>query len=448
MITRIRRKNGLTNDGAARNRNRSIKKVLLIFWAVVFAGGQATILPAVDIYLSLSSHAMRSAIGIGGFYPLTPSVEEAKIGRQIQGVITDDLLFSRYFNVAEGGPQYSGKNEEIKAWSTLAVSVLAAGNIKLKGKKLNLTAKLFDVENSQVIFEKAFSGDVSDYRYLAHAISDEIVKHITGENGIAHSKIVFSNNRTGNKELYLVDYDGYNLRKLTNDESIDILPKWSPKGDEIIFTTYRYGNPDLYAISTLTGRCRAVSTHQGINTSASFSPDGETIALTESRGATPNLFLIDKTGKFLKRLTLGSDISTSPSFAPNGKEIIFVSDAPGYPQLEMMDIDVGSIKTIYTDGIVDSPAWSPRGDKIAFVMRLGRQDYDAYVYDLASTNISRLTQQEGSNENPSWSSDGRFLVFSSNRSSKRELYVMAVDGSGARKLVTMEGDSSTPSWSP
>ena len=404
-------------------------------------------LGAVDIYLSLSSHAARSALGVGGFYPLTPTIDESNIGRQVQSVVTDDLLFSRYFNIAEGGQAYNGKESDIKAWAALGVSVVLAGSVRIEGEKLKLTARLFDAGTAQEVFKIDLESDIASYRHLAHSVSDEIIKHITGENGIAHSKIVFSNNKTGSKELYVVDYDGYGLKRITSDQSIDILPKWSNSGDEIVFTTYRYGNPDLYAVSSTTGRRRAVSTEQGLNVSASFSPDGEKIVLTRSGGAYPNLFLLDKTGKLLEQLTSGTSIKTSACFAPNGKEIVFINDSPGYPQMEIMDLDGGNKRMLYTDGIADSPAWSPRGDKIVFSMRQGRQNYDIYIYDLSSANIARLTQNEGTNENPSWSPDGRFVVFSSTRSSKRELYIMALDGSGARKLVTMQGSSSTPSWS-
>jgi len=150
----------------------------------------------------------------------------------------------------------------------------------------------------------------------------------------------------------------------------------------------------------------------------------------------------------LRRLSRDGTIETSPSFAPNGQEIVFISDRAGYPQLYLMNIAGGNIRRITTNGFCDSPAWSPRGDKIVFTMRKGREHYDLYVYDLPSASISRLTQDERNNENPSWSPDGRFIVFTSSRYGKNELYTMAVDGSGIKKLGEIPGSSYTPSWSP
>jgi TolB protein len=115
-----------------------------------------------------------------------------------------------------------------------------------------------------------------------------------------------------------------------------------------------------------------------------------------------------------------------------------------------MNVDGGNVRRLSTPsgGFCDSPAWSPRGDKIVFTMRLGRDNYDLYVFDLASSRTARLTQDERSNENPSWSPDGRFVVFSSTRSGRSKLYVMAVDGSGVRELGAIPATSAAPSWSP
>jgi TolB protein len=147
-------------------------------------------------------------------------------------------------------------------------------------------------------------------------------------------------------------------------------------------------------------------------------------------------------------MTEGSNIDTSPSFAPNGQEIVFISDRPGHPQLYIMNIDGGNMRRLTTDGPSDSPAWSPRGDKIVFTMRQPRGNYDLYVYDLPTSKITKITNNQRNNENPTWSPDGRFVVFSSTRSGKNEIYIMAIDGSGTRKLAEIPGNSYTPSWSP
>lgn len=405
-------------------------------------------LRAIDVYLSLSSHSERMDMGVAGFAPSTPSLEESRLSRQLQEVVKDDLLFSRYFNLVEDGPFYTGRRDDLSEWARLGANILVAGSLRVSGKTAVLTGQLFDAVSGEKIWEKSYTGETGEWRRLAHELNDDVIQRFTGERGIAHSQIAFINNRTGFKELYIIDYDGRNFRHLTMDNSIALLPRWAPDGREIVYTTYLRSNPDLYAIAPNGKKRRSVSTVQGLNTTAAFSPDGSRLAITISRGGIPSIYLIKPNGETIKRLTAGRTIETSPSFAPNGREIVFVSDRAGYPQLYIMDVDGSNVRRITDGGYCDSPAWSPRGDKIVFCMRQSRENFDLYMYDLASTTVTRLTQGDRDNENPSWSPDGRFIVFSSTRSGRHELFVMAADGSGARKLANIPAHSYTPSWSP
>ncbi|MBN1824334.1 MAG: PD40 domain-containing protein [Endomicrobiales bacterium] len=401
-----------------------------------------------DVYLSLSAHGQRTDFAFAGFIPENESIEEAKFCRMTGAVLRADLLFSRYFNLVEGGPFFTGKDEELLKWADLGVDILIAGWVSVSGENLKVKAAMMDVGSRRHIWQRTYKGTVHEYRRLAHEINDDIVLHFTGERGIAHTKIVFTNNQTGKKELYVMDYDGQNVRRLTSDNSINILPEWSPDGEEILYTTYKHGNPDLYALKLSNNSKRAVSVVQGLNAAGSYSPDGRMIALTISAGKNPNLYLITPRGEALRKLTRGTSIETSPSFAPNGREIVFISDKPGYPQPYIMNLDGTNIRRLYTEGFSDSPAWSPRGDMIVFSMRLGRENYDLYIYNLERDRISRLTQDEKNNENPSWSPDGRFIAFTSTRSGRSEIYVIAADGSGQKKVADIPGASFTPSWSP
>jgi len=394
------------------------------------------------------SHGQRTNIGVAGFAPKNATIDEAKLGRQIQNVVRADMLYSRYFDILSDGPLYTGKDEELKDWQDRGAAALICGSIRVDGETIFLNAQIYDIDSKSVIWDKTLSDNIRNWRKLAHLVNDEIVLRFTGERGIAHTKIVFSNDLTGHKELYTIDYDGASSERLTSDHSINILPKWSGDGKEILYTTFRFGNPDLYAIKSNGSQVRSVSTRQGLNTAAVFSPDCSQIALTISNGKNPNLYLLNRDGSLIKQLTFGRAIQTSPSFAPNGREIVYVSDKSGFPQLYIMGLDGANERKLPTDGYCDSPCWSPRGDKIVFSQRQGRDNYDIYIYDLSSTRISRLTQDQGTNENPVWSPDGRFIVFSSTRSGSKELYIIAADGSGARKLTDQAGNSATPSWSP
>jgi len=416
--------------------------LILSFAAAVFAQG--------DVYLSLSATGSRSDIAIQSFGNSDGLAESAGTAGTLKDVVQNDLILSRYFNVILGDPDPQLPfQQQLEMWDKKGASVLLGANVVKSGNGgFIVEAKMYDVASGQVIWKQSYLGKNTEYRLVAHNISDEIVRRFTGEFGIANTKIVFANDSTGKKEIYIIDYDGYNLRRLTKDGKINILPKWAPDGSGIIYTSYIYNNPDLMFLNLGTNTRSVISKFTGLNAAGSFAPDGMRIILTLSRGKAPNLFLISNKGEIIRRLTDGSQIDTSATFAPNGQEIVFISDRPGYPQLYIMSVDGGNIRRLTTAGFCDSPAWSPRGDKIVFTMRQPKGNYDLYVYDLPTAKITQLTSDKRNNENPTWSPDGRFVVFSSNRAGKYELYIMAIDGSGTRKLADMPGTSHTPSWSP
>ncbi|MCA6072094.1 MAG: Tol-Pal system beta propeller repeat protein TolB [Endomicrobium sp.] len=428
--------------------NMMMKKFIFVVFSVILFGSICC--AQNDIYLSLSVTGKRSAIGVEDFITIDKNPNTAKFAKMLKEIIENDLVLSRYFNVIKGTADdiVPELKERLFLWKQKGASVVLTAFTSSEGDDIVFEIKMLDVVTGETIWKQKYQNSSKNYRYMAHEVSDEIVKRFTGEMGIARSKIVFVNDGTRFKELYLVDYDGYNLRRLTRDNKINILPKWSPDGEQIIYTSYLYNNPDLFSLNIIKNKRSVISKYQGLNAAGSFSPDGKRILLTLSRGKFPNLYLISVSGEILQRMTDGANIDTSSAFAPNDQEIVFISDRPGYPQLYIMNVAGGNVRRLATSGFCDSPAWSPRGDKIVFTMRQSRMNYDLYVYDIPTAKITKLTNNQRNNENPTWSPDGRFVVFYSNRSGKGEIYITAIDGSGTRKLVEMPGASYTPSWSP
>jgi TolB protein len=426
-----------------------IKKILFLFYIVLYLS--SVIYAQDDIYLSLSVSDKRSNIAIENFNAISENDNIIKITKILQTIIEDDLVFSKYFNITQSVYENFSVSfeEKLVFLNNKGISALITAEvIDSNGNNLILDIKMFDVITGEIIWKHKYERKLENYRYMAHEASDEIVKKFTGEIGIARSKVAFVNDSTGFKEIYIVDYDGYNLCKLTKNKKINILPKWSPNGEQIIYTSYIYNNPDLFVLNIVKNKCDIVSKYQGLNVTGSFSPDGKKILLTLSRDKYPNLYLINMSGEIIHRMTNNSCIDTSPSFAPNGREVVFISDRPGYPQLYIMNIEGGNVKRIITNGPCDSPSWSPCGDKIVFTMRQSGGNYDLCIYDISTSKIMKLTNNQKNNENPSWSPDGRFIVFCSNRLGKGEIYIMAIDCSVIRKLTEISGTSYTPSWSP
>lgn len=424
--------------------NRPLRSSIAVLLATLSV---AAPLGSADVYLQLQ-RGEKVTIGLPDFNAKEPG--DQAVAQDLRGVTRDDLLYSRLFNLTDQGPQSAGPKIDFAGWAGQGADLLVTGSVSVKDQKDGPTAQLigavYELPSGNPVFQKSYQIASRSARKLAHEFVADILYRFTGNRGLSQSKIVFSNNASGNKELYVIDYDGLNLRRLTTTKKLNILPRWSPDGKEILFTSYRRNNPDLYIYSMETGQTRAVSSRIGLNASASFSPSGKEILATLSYEGGAKLYLLDRQGKVIRKLTKGSAADTSASFSPDGRKIVYVSDRPGWPQIYVMDADGSNSERISETGYCDSPVWSPLGDKIAYSRGTKSGEHDIVVHDLSSGQAARLTDGSGKNENPSFSPDGRFIVFTSNRNRKRELFTVSLDGSSQKKLADIPGDCFTPSW--
>jgi len=392
------------------------------------------------VYLQLQAPGGRVDLGIGNFLAQKP--EEENFAQRIRQVVRNDLLLTRFFNLIEG----EDFTLDYRKWKNIGAQALVTGEVEIKEENLILKGKLIDLETEEEIFVKIYETKKEYWRTFAHRFSDDIIFRFTGEEGIAQSKIVFVNDATGDKEIYLIDYDGENLQKLTEEKSLVLLPRWDPTGKGIVYTSYRNGNPDLYQLHFNEGKKKFLLRYQGLNLAGSFSPDGKYLLVTLTKDGNPEIYLLDLEDRVLRRLTYLKNIDIAPYFSPNGKEIVFVSDRLGNPQVYIMDWEGLNLRRITERGYCDSPVWSPRGDLIAYAKR-ENDNFQIYVFNLKNKKETQLTFF-GSNENPTFSPDGRWIVFISNRNGKYELYRMRIDGSSQQRLVDLPGECRTPSWSP
>lgn len=364
----------------------------------------------------------------------------------VTATISGDLKFSNLFNLVEKGPPVRDRNDAL-GWKKLGSDVCAWGSVRRRGEQIEIQARLNDTSSGKELMNVTKKGAPGQIRDLAHDVSNDIVKYFTGQKGIFTSKIVFANDATGRKELYIADYDGRNAKRLTNDNSIVILPRMSPDGKKIIFTSYRSGNPDLYIINRDgTGR-RRLSAKAGLNVSPSWSPDSQQIAVTLSVDGPPNIYLIDLMGNIKQRITNYNGADTAPTFAPDGTQLAFTSDRMGAPHIYIMNLDGSGLRRITTASHCDSAAWSPDGQTIVYVKGGGRDHFDIYSIEVLTGVERRLTWGTGDSENPAWSPDGRTILFASNRRGKSELWIMQADGSDQKPLFVNSGQSYTPHWS-
>jgi TolB protein len=324
--------------------------------------------------------------------------------------------------------------------------LLVRGEFSLKGDQLTAEFRLFDVVNRKLITAKRYLGNLRDMRRFSHSFADEILRVLTGEAGVFTTRIAYVSSQTGNKEIYVMDWDGNNPLPLTKNGSINLNPDFSPDGREILFTSYKQRNPNLFRRSLSNTAEVALSSRKGLNMTGNWSPDGSKIALALSKDGDAEIYTLDKDGSHPTRLTINPALDLYPAWSPDGRQIAFVSDRLGKPQIFVMNADGGEVRRLTTTGSYNvNPRWSPKGNKIAY-SRMMDGGFNIFSISPDGSSDSQLTL-DGSNENPSWSADGRFISFSSKRSAGNGIYVMRADGSGQTKVTQGKGSFFQPSWS-
>ena len=427
-------------------------KKFLFFCVAVLCTTAAFAITKTDVYIGITSAGKQQVPVIG--MPVFEAPEElASAAEEVRGVIRSDLLFMRYFDVSEEGPAFNTAKvkDSLAAWAPTSPrpNYVLTGTLSYTEPYYTLKIYVYDMNGRSAVFAKAFKGTQTSLRRVAHIISDQVINALLGKRGIADTKIAFANNVTHHKEIYVVDYDGQNLQKLTKDNSISLLPRWSKDG-RIFYTSYKYRNPDIFAIDLRAGKISPIIIKKGLSLIGGVSPDGKALVFTSSGGNNPSIYIYNlETQQKVQITNKTTAVDGSPSYSPDGKYITFVSNRAGNPQIYVMELATGQTRPLTKKfNWSDTPQWSPTGEWIVFSGRESAyHPMDIFLVDLTGTQIKRLTSDAGSNEDPTWSPDGRFIAFTTTRNGRRQLYMMDMDGSAPHLLANIAGDSFTPHWS-
>lgn len=371
-------------------------------------------------------------------------------GEAVGNTVARDLALADVASPAESSPAIEAARQQdrqkgavvLEGWTAAGVHYVLRG--ELSGG--SATAEVYDVASSRRLFGKSYSGiRTGDEHRLAHQIADDIITALTNRPGIFSSFIcALLDTGGGNKELVVMEPDGGNVRQLTNENALLATPAWGKNGAEIYVTSYRDNNPDLIGI-TLRGQRFEISRRPGLNTSPSWCEAIQRLAVTLSKDGNSEIYTMTRDGRDLVRLTENRDADTAPDWSPDGSQIVFTSDRSGTPQIYVMASDGSSPVRISTGAYCDSAVWSPDGAKIAYVVR-EKSEFNIYVHDVSSGELTQVTRGQGANRDPSWAPDSRHIVFESDRNGSRGLYLMDTTIRIAHPIAI--GPYSSPAWGP
>jgi len=333
-------------------------------------------------------------------------------------------------------------------WSVIGALALVKGVAERHGDELSIEARLFDVAQHRQLTGKRFRGRADDEPRMANRFADEIIQYFTGERGPFDSQIAFLSTRGGRfKDVYVMTANSDDVRRITNENTLNLSPSWTADGRGLVVTSYRLGNPDLFSIALPRGAWSKLSSLRGLNLGGRWSPDGRRLAVTVEYDGNPEIALLNPDGSLLRRLTDHWAVDVSPSWSPDSQQLAFCSDRSGSPQIYVMAADGSGVRRVSTAGTYNtSPSWAPKGDRIAYASRIGGH-FQIFTVKTDGSDARQVTNGPGSNEDPSWSPDGRYLVFSSTRRGAPKLYLTDVAGTNQVELTEGKGSDTSPAWS-
>ena len=384
------------------------------------------------------------------------------MGSEISKIIETNLLRSGLFNPLEKDsfvqkPDIAHLKPRFEDWKLIKAQALITGKVNITNDKLRVEFRLWDVLAAKEMMALAFTTVPNNWRRVAHIITDKVYKRLTGEEGYFDTRIIYVSEEGPKtqriKKLAIMDQDGANTKYLTLGNELVLTPRFNPTNQMVTYLSYFRNLPRVYLLDIETGVQEVVGDFPGMTFAPRFSPDGKKIIMSFAKGGNSDIFTMNLETREVEKITEHPAIDTSPSYSPDGKYICFNSDRSGYQQIYVMRSDGSDVKRItFGKGIYGTPVWSPRGDLIAFTKMYNKATFYIGVMRIDGSG-ERLLTENYYQEAPSWSPNGRVLIFyretksgSQGEGFSATLWSIDLTGYNERLIETLT-DASDPSWS-
>jgi TolB protein len=388
-------------------------------------------------------------------------LRKENLGSEISKIVENNLKQSGLFNPLNKDaflqkPDIANLKPRFEDWNLIKAQALVTGKVTFEDEKLRVEFRLWDVLAGKEMMALAFTTVPSNWRRVGHIITDKVYERLTGEKGYFDTRIIYiseegpKTNRI--KKLAIMDQDGFNNKFLTLGNELVLTPRFSPTNQMVTYLSYFRNLPRVYLLDIETGMQEVVGDFPGMTFAPRFSPDGKKIIMSFAKDGNSDIYTMDLENRIVERISNHPSIDTSPSYSPDGKYITFNSDRSGYQQIYIMNSNGKNVKRIsFGNGLYGTPVWSPRGDLIAFT-KLHKGKFYIGVMRTDGTG-ERLLTENFYQEAPSWSPNGRVLIFyrETKTNAKGEGFsakLWSIDLTGYNeKMVETETDASDPSWS-
>ena len=370
--------------------------------------------------------------------------------KEVSDIVKADMTFTGLFDCLDDAAQIERPDQPFntQSWRGLGVEMVVKGvATRSTAQSLDVTVSAYDVAEGREVLRKEYTAKPDLMRLLAHAVSNDIYKILTGQQGIFKTKIAFIAQKAGLKELYMMDWDGERMYPVGIKGGIILAPRWSRDGSKLIYSAEKNRKWGIYQLDMNTMRELSTIRLSGVSIVGNFFPDNRRFAFSTARDGHSDISIGDIGGSGSRKIIATPWIDVSPSVSPDGSTIVFVSNRSGSPQLYMSDREGFNVHRLTFQGNYNtSPQWSPTGDKIVYASMIGGKN-QIFTVKPDGSAATQLTDA-GNNEDPCFSPDGRYIAFTSNRQGPPGIFVIRANGEGLKRLTPKGFRAASPGWSP